>query len=296
MKRTIVIGYDQSPSADRALAQAGREAAWRDAAVTVVTGYHAVAVVSPMGYMPVDYQSTVKDIAGKIAGDGVQWLRNRYPGMPVDSAVIAGPTADALAEASRDADLLVLGNRGRGGFSGLLLGSVSMRTLTLASCPTMIVRGKPREPADSIVLALDIEDAADEVVEFAFAQAALRGARLRAVNVWDLDWDGSADQDSTDQDSADDLDTAKAQAVTDIRKTMETRLNPWQTKYPAVRLAVEVADGTPSAVLTDLTEDADLIVVGAHRRGDGHLGMRPGPIAHTLLHHADCPVAVVPRG
>ncbi|MEY9931828.1 nucleotide-binding universal stress UspA family protein [Catenulispora sp. GP43] len=290
MKRTIVVGYDQSPSGDRALAQAGREAAWRDAAVTVVTGYHAVAVVSPMGYMPVDYQTTVKNIAGKIAGDGVQWLRNRYPGMPVDSAVIAGPTAEALAEASRDADLLVLGNRGRGGFAGLLLGSVSMRTLTLASCPTMIVRGKPREPADSVVLALDIEDAADEVVEFAFAEAAARGARLRAVNVWDLDWNGSADPDS-----ADDLDTAKAQAVTDIRKTMEARLNHWRTKYPAVRLTVEVADGTPSAVLTGRTEDADLIVVGAHRRGDGHLGMRPGPIAQTLLHHADCPVAVVPR-
>jgi len=291
MKRTVVVGYDQSPSGDRALAQAGREAAWRDAAVTVVTGYHTIAVASPMGYLPTDFQTVVKDAADKIAGDGVQWLRNRWPGMPVEAKVIAGPTADAIAEAARDADLLVLGNRGRGGFAGLLLGSVSIRTLTLASCPTLVVRGAPRGPADAVVLALDIEDVADPVVEFAFAEASLRGARLRAVNVWDLGWTGSADPDSPD-----DLDTAKAQAVADIRKAMETQLNHWQAKYPDVRLAVEVADGTPSAVLTRATVDADLIVAGAHRRGDGHLGMRPGPIAQTLLHHADCPVVVVPRG
>ena len=290
MKRTVIVGYDQSPSGDRALAQAGREAAWRDTSVTVVTGYHTIAVASPMGYLPTDFQTTVKDAADKIAGDGAQWLRNRYPGMPVEAKVIAGPTADALAEAARDADLLVLGNRGRGGFAGLLLGSVSMRTLTLASCPTMVGRGTPREPADAVVLALDIEDVGDAVVEFAFAEASLSGARLRAVNVWDLGWAGSADPDSPD-----DLDTAKAQAVVDIRKAMETQLNHWQAKYPDVRLTVEVADGTPSAVLTRATVDADLIVVGAHRRDDGRLGMRPGPIVHTLLHHADCPVVVVPR-
>ena len=290
MKRTIVVGYDQSPSGDRALAQAGREAAWRDTAVTVVTGYHAIAVASPMGYMPADFQTTMKDAAEKIAGDGMRWLRNRYPGMPVDAKVVAGPTADSLAEAARNADLLVVGNRGRGGFAGLLLGSVSMRTLSLASCPTMVVRGVPREPAGSIVLAVDIEDAADEVLEFAFAEASLRRARLRAVNVWDLGWSGSADPDA-----ADDLDTAKARAMADIRTAMETQLNHWHAKYPDVRVAVEVADGTPSAVLTRATSNADLIVAGAHRRDDGSSGMRLGPIVHTLLHHADCPVAVVPR-
>src|SRR6185312_13534762 len=169
MKRTIVIGYDQSPSSERALAQAGRESAWRDGGVTVVTGFHWFAVAAPVAYIPADVESSLKDVADKTAADGAQWLRQSYPGMTVDSAAISGPIADALAEASRDADLLVLGNRGRGGFTGLLLGSVSLRTLTLASCPTMIVRGSPREPTDSVVLALDIESPADEVIEFAFA-------------------------------------------------------------------------------------------------------------------------------
>ncbi|MEY9857802.1 nucleotide-binding universal stress UspA family protein [Catenulispora sp. GAS73] len=284
MKRTVIVAYDQSPSGDRALAQAGREAAWRDTAVTVVTGYHTVAVASPMGYMPTDFQTGVKEAADKIADDGVQWLRNRYPGMPVEAKVIAGATADAIAEAARDADLLVLGNRGRGGFTGLLLGSVSMRTLTLASCPTMVVRGTPREPAGTVVLALDVEDPGEELMGFAFAEAALRNARLTVVNVWDLDWARD-----------DNLDAVREHAIADIRSALDRRLNPWHAKHPDVHLAVEVMDGAPSAVLTGLTQDADLIVAGAHRRGDGHLGMRPGPITHTLLHHADCPVAVVPR-
>lgn len=289
MKRTIVVGYDHSPSSNQALAQAGREAAWRDGAATVVNVFHGI-VASPAGYFPLDMESSLKSAADNIAAVGVDWLRRRYPGMTVDSKVITGPTADALAEVSRDAELLVLGNRGRGGFTGLLLGSVSMRTLTFASCPTMIVRGAPREPVDSIVLALDIEDPADEVIDFAFAEASLRAARLRVVSVWDLRWTGV---DAPDAD--DGLLRAKAHAITDIRTTLETRLKPWQAKYPKVHLVIEIADGSPGAALTGLTRNTDLIVAGAHHRGDGHLGMRPGPIVHTLLHHADCPVAVVPR-
>lgn len=287
MTSTVVVGYDQSPSSDRALAQAGREAAWREAAVEIVTGFHWVALSYPVTYMPVN----VEGAARKIADDGVQWLRDRYPGMAAEAKVVAGPIADALAEASRDADLLVLGNRGRGGFTGLLLGSVSMRTLTLASCPTMIVRGTPREPTDTIALALDVEDPGDELMDYAFAEASVRGARLRVINVWDLSWT-EVNAPNADED----LVRAKEHAIADIRSALERRLNPWHAKHPDVRLTVDVMDGTPSAALTDLTHTTDLIIAGAHRRGDGHQGMRPGPIVHTLLHHADCPIVVVPRG
>lgn len=290
MKSTVVVGYDQSPSGERALEQAGREAAWREGSVTVVNAFHWIPVASPGSYYPGDVESSLKDAADEVAAAGVDLLRGRYPGMTVDAAVISGPGADALAEASRDADVLVLGNRGRGGFTGLLLGSVSMRTLTMASCPTMIVRGTPREPVDTIVLALDIEDPGDELIEFAFAEAALRDARLRAVSVWDLSWTGV---NARNADPA--LARAKEHAMADITATLDRMLSPWRARHPGVRVAPELLDGSPSAVLTGLTRDADLIVAGAHRRGDGRLGMRPGPIVHTLLHHADCPVAVVPR-
>ena len=290
MNSSVVVGYDQSPSGDRALAQAGREAAWRDTSVTVVNAFHWMVVARPGIYFPLDVEASLKDAADKVAADGVDWLRHRYPGMTVDSAVIAGSAADALAESSRDAGLLVLGNRGRGGFTGLLLGSVSMRTLTMASCPTLIVRGRPRGALDTVVLALDVEDPGEELMDFAFAEASLRGAKLKVVNAWDL---GQAGTDGPE--TADGLDTAKKHALADLRSALGRQLNPWHAKHPDVHLVVTVMDGTPSAVLTGLSDSTDLLIAGAHRRGDGHPGMRPGPIVHTLLHHADCPVVVVPR-
>jgi nucleotide-binding universal stress UspA family protein len=297
MKPIVVVGYDQTPSSERALTEAGREAAWRGAAVSVVHTFRWIPAATPAAYVPMRVELDLRQSAEATADAGVHALRESYPGMTVEPKAISGPAADALAEASRDADLLLLGNRGRGGFAGLLLGSVSMRTLGFASCPTMIVRGPERPPLDEVVLALDLEDPADEVLDFAFAEASLRGARLHAINVWHLDWIGATAYPATagSRDDPNDLDTAKAHAAADIHTALETVLRPWQAKYPNVRLHIEVADGTPSAVLVAATGHADVIVAGAHHRGDGHLGMRLGPVAHALLHHSECPVVVVPR-
>ncbi|NUP46611.1 MAG: universal stress protein [Catenulispora sp.] len=290
MKSTVVVGYDHSPSSERALIAAGREAAWRDAGVTVVHVFHYVSAPSPMFYVPADLEAALKDAAEGAAADGMALVRGRYPGMTVEARVIAGPAGEGLAEAARGADLLVLGSRGRGGFTGLLLGSVSMRTLSLASCPTMIVRGTPREPLDAIVLALDVRDPADEVLEYAFAEASRRGARLRVVNAWDQDW-GAVDRAEIDAE----VDRATARALADVRGTVESVLRPWRARFPGVHSDVEVSNGAPGAVLTAATADADLIITGARRRRDRHPGLRLGPVTQTVLHHADCPVVVVPR-
>src|SRR6185312_12480985 len=96
--------------------------------------------------------------------------------------------ARMLAEAGERADLIVVGNRGRGGFTGLLLGSVSMCTLGAARCPVVVVRGGEREPRGRVVAGLDVEDpAAETVLDFAFAEASLRRADLVAVYAWDQD-------------------------------------------------------------------------------------------------------------
>jgi nucleotide-binding universal stress UspA family protein len=290
MKPTVVVGYDGSTSADSVLAQAGREAAWRGAAVEVVTAFHWIAVTTPVAYVPMNVESALKTGAQEVADAGVRWLREHHSAMAVRSRAVAGETADVIAAAARGAELLVLGNRGRGGFTGLLLGSVSMRTLGFASCPTMIVRGTPREPAGSIVLGLDVDDPGEESIEFAFAEAALRKARLCVLNAWGADRVGGSDPGI-----AAEIAVAKARAAVDARTALETSLNPWMAKYPEVRLDIEVADETPGAALVAASRTADLIVAGAHRRGDGSLGMRVGPIAHAVLHHADCPVVIVPR-
>ncbi|NUR29234.1 MAG: universal stress protein [Catenulispora sp.] len=291
MKTTVVVGYDRTPSSERALTEAGREAVWRDAAVSIVHTFQWVAATPPMIAVPMGVEQGLREAAETVARAGARRLRDRYPGMSVESQAVLGPAADTLAEAARHAGLLLLGNRGRGGFAGLLLGSVSLRTLGYASCPTIIVRGPERAPADEIVLALDIEDPADEVLDFAFAEASRRDARLRVVNVWDLGWSVALAPDADD-----DLEAAKARAVTELYTGLQKVLSPWQAGHPEVRLDIEVAGGTPSAALVAASNHADLVVVGAHRRTDGHQGMRLGPITQALLHHAECPIAVVPRG
>jgi nucleotide-binding universal stress UspA family protein len=72
--------------------------------------------------------------------ESVDRVRSDYPAVKVETAVVEGPPARVLVDLSADADLLVVGSRGRGGFSGLLLGSVSQQCVDHAHCPVTVVR------------------------------------------------------------------------------------------------------------------------------------------------------------
>jgi nucleotide-binding universal stress UspA family protein len=290
MESIVVVGYDRSPHSERALVQAAREAAWRGAALTVVHAYSWMPPTTPTTFTPADIEESVRRGAEEIAEHGADLARSRFPGMHVEARAIAGGAAESLASTARGADLLVVGDRGRGGFTGLLLGSASLRALTESCVPTMVVRGAHRDPHDVILVAIDIADPADELLDFAFTEAARRGARLEAVTVWDI---------SRAAEYAGDTDTIRhgaAQATADLDAALDAVVRTWHAKHPEVRVSHQVADGTPAGVLTAATSHADLIIAGAHHQSGGRHGMRVGPIAHALLHHADCPVVVVPRG
>ena len=286
---SVVVGYDHTPSSERALAEAGREAAWRGGSVTVVHAFHWIPNATPMTYTPLRVEETVKDAATEIATLGADFLRYRYPGMTVHEKIVAGAPAEVLATAADDADLLVVGDRGHSGFADLLIGSVSLRTVAHAPCPVMVVRGGEHDARGTVVAAIDIEDAAEELLDFAFAEASQRSARLKVISVWDISWAAVYVGDSNQ------VRRASLQAMADVETALKRLVEPWQAKYPDVRVDQEAVDGTPSALLTGATTYADLIVAGAHRHGGAHGGMRVGPIAHTLLQHADCPVVIVPR-
>jgi nucleotide-binding universal stress UspA family protein len=290
MKPSVVVGYDQTPSSERALLEAACQAALRQASLTVVTAFHWITPVAPMPYTPTDVEEGVRESAAAIADHGAGIVRDRYPGMSVTALAQEGPTAETLASVAAAAEVLVVGNRGRGGFAGLLLGSVSMRALSAATVPTMVVRGSDHEPRDLVVAAVDVADPGDATLEFAFAEADRRGARLEVVNAWDKPWF------LENAESAAEVEAAVRRILTDLGTELRAVTRPWQAKYPEVRVRLRAADGSPASVLTEASHRADLVVVGAHRRVDGRPGTRVGPVAHALAHHADCPVAVVPRG
>jgi nucleotide-binding universal stress UspA family protein len=137
----IVVGTDGSEHAERALEWAAEEAALRGAFVRVVTAWHVPAMVYAGGYAPMVVPSV--DEAGKQAAEEVAEAaadKLRGAGVDVDVRVCHAQAADALIEEAQGADLLVVGSRGHGGFTGLLLGSVGQQCAHHAPCPTVIVR------------------------------------------------------------------------------------------------------------------------------------------------------------
>jgi len=140
----ITVGIDGSHDAHRALEWAMREAAARHVPLTVVT-VHEVAVSGWTGQpiiFPVDQADVekVRQAAEETVAKAAAQLGESQPA-PVMVRVVNGFAAQELIEASRDADLLVVGSRGGGGFARLMLGSISQKVVHHAHCPVVVVPG-----------------------------------------------------------------------------------------------------------------------------------------------------------
>lgn len=138
---TIVVGVDGSPGADAALRLAVREARLRQARVRAVTAWHVPpAVYGGVAFTPmVDPLGPFRAAAEEALDGALERLGDEAAGVEIERVVREGHAAAVLVEEARGADLLVVGSRGRGGFAGLLLGSVSSVCASHAPCPVVIV-------------------------------------------------------------------------------------------------------------------------------------------------------------
>ena len=137
----IVVGLDGSDESTRALDWAAEEADLRGGRVRVVTAWHVPVLVYSAGYTPMvapSVEESSEHAANTIVEGAAAELTDR--GLEVDTVVEYGNAAQALIDASAEADLLVVGSRGHGGFAGLLLGSVSTQCAQHATCPVVVVR------------------------------------------------------------------------------------------------------------------------------------------------------------
>jgi len=144
----IVVGVDHSPEAREALRFAFEEAQLRRAKLRVVHAW-LFGYISATGFessFPV-LGGERNETRGAVVAAVDATLRDVVPeagDVEIERRIVEGTPAAVLVEESRDADLLVVGSRGLGGFSGLLLGSVSQQCAHHAACPVVIVR-PPRE-------------------------------------------------------------------------------------------------------------------------------------------------------
>lgn len=285
----VVVGIDGSKSARMAAAWAAEEAAVRRAPLRIVHA-NLWPSVRPPAQLPVEYQQPMRKFARGLVQDAVEAVRARHPELVVTSELVTATPIELMLDESRRAQLVVLGSRGLGGVSGMLLGSVAVALASHGECPLTVVRGPDLDsppPQDGpVVVGLSGSANDTPALRFAFEFADRRGAALTALHTWsDIPLDAPAGGDwhrSTDW----------AAVQEGECRVLAERLAGWQEEFPDVKTARVVTRDRPVRSLLDAALSARLLVVGSRGRG-GFTGMLLGSTSHALLHHCPCPVAVV---
>jgi nucleotide-binding universal stress UspA family protein len=138
----VVVGVDGSAASAAAMAWAARYATALGATLRVVLAWHYPAPVgpAPTGVAPESVNQEVEQSRYEILDKAVATAFGDSPSVPIERKAVYGHPAQVLIDESKDADLLVVGNRGHGGFSGMMLGSVSTHCVTHAYCPVTVIR------------------------------------------------------------------------------------------------------------------------------------------------------------
>ncbi|MFJ3654543.1 universal stress protein [Streptomyces nigra] len=264
----VVVGVDGSSTALTAVEAAAAAAARRGAALRVV---HAEVPIKPRLVVP---DPAVRTLVLEAAARALQVA----PEVGVTPAVVMGDVVHVLEAESQAANLIVVGSRGKGGITGLLLGSTPVSLAARGHCPVMTVSEKHRasHAAGPVVLGVDGSQDSDEAVDVAFAEAAQRQAELVAVHAWQLDKASLG----TAPESVEHL---PAQALAGHTDT-----------YPDVAVRRDLVGGTASEVLLEASKAAQLLVVGARGRG-GLAGRLLGSVSQAVMTRAHCPVVTVRR-
>lgn len=289
MTGPITAGVDGTDESLAALAWAAREAVRRDVALRVVHAWRfqsaAAAEVADRDAQEQWVRASVQQAVAEVA--------ERHPGLPVTTDVVEGDAVETLAAALAESEMLVLGSRGHGVVVGFLLGSVGQQVIAEATRPVVLVRAGDQSSTEVAGHEIVVgqhgapEDSAP-ALRFAFETAAARGATVRAVRAWTLPPVFSYSPASLKL-----LDDAGGLEPYE-RKALAAALAPWRERFPDVPVVEHVEIGSAGQVLLSVSGRAQLVVVGrrAHRTA---VGARIGSVAHGVLHHADCPVAVVPH-
>lgn len=283
----VVVGVDGSSSSLAAVEAAAQEARWRRAELRVVHAIWPVIAPGPVPMAAAPFgppEGVLPAAAERLVTEALRRAGNVAPQVEVTHEVVAGEALTVLELQSRDADLVIIGSRGRGGFVGMLLGSTAVYLTAHSQCPVMVVR-EQREAAGPIVLGVDGSRAGEKAVDFAFAEAALRGADIIALHAW------TPDNVPVPPPQVPDVFGPGTVAEVEERLLAQS-LAGRQEKYPDVSVRPELVHGVNHEALIEASRTAQLMVVGARGRG-GFTGLLLGSVSQALLHHAHCPVTVV---
>lgn len=286
--RPLCIGVDGSEPSLRALDWAVDEAVAHGAPLRVVHSSRWAQYESHEPSFGVKRGSS-QVLAEHIVGSALARAERRSAAVKATSDMRADDPAAALIEASPGASAVVVGSRGRGELTGLLLGSVGLAVAARAVSPVIVVRGEEanqRRGFHRIVVGIDEPEESCAALEFALREAEVHGATLSMVHAWRCPAREIPDHPDHRADTEQHM--RRAEGLLAAAVLLVGGADRWAD------IRREAVEGAARPALLDAALTADLLVVGARRR-TGHLGMQLGAVNHAVLHHAACPVAVVPH-
>ncbi|GAA1462624.1 universal stress protein [Nocardiopsis exhalans] len=282
----VVAAFNGSPSSERALDWATDEARWRGLPLRIVYAFtwplhHALPRGLP-GFDAGEYARRVIDRARQRALE-------RVPELEVEAEYFtADPEATLLLE-THHAHTLVVGAGRMNAVDTVLPGSLAMALLVAASCPIVVVPDREPGPVSGrVMVGLDGSANARAAAEWALAVADSRESVLRAVSVAKKrEAQAFGFREHGDEEAG-----PVQETLARTRGALSELISEVRGRWPRVRVEEVVETGHPAQVLSALSEDCDLMVVGTRGRG-GFAGLLLGSVSRSVISHSRCPVAVV---
>lgn len=284
-RRPVLVGYDGSPGAEQALCWGVEEAQLRDLPLLICHAWEWPYPFRPLAQRVLEQ---VESVGAAVLESGVRRVGELADGLQVRTHQAKGTGAAVVLEAAQEAELVVLGSRGHGGFEDLQAGSAAIQVPAHSAVPVIVVRPTlppARRDGVRVTVGVDGSPASEAALAFAFGEAELRGGSVMALCAW---WDPAA---LPGPDHVAFTDTAAMRRA--AKERFEESVRPWASRYPKVPVTTEFVDERPQQAVNAMAKGAVLLALG--NRGVGSLpGMRLGPVTQAALFAAPCPLAVTP--
>lgn len=287
----FIVAWDGSPGATAALDWALTQAKATHAQVHLV---HAVLAIPPGPYGEVALdQGVYDDIAQAVLDLGIDYAKTHHPGLEITTGRAYRGVTGALIDEAHPGDVIVMGTRGYGGFMTMLVGSSCIQTATHATVPVVVihppVENRPAyATAGPVVIGIDGTDLSTNAMRFGLTMASMLQREAVVVHAWTLPPVEIVPPSFIAADEA-------AAIAADQQRIAAEFLAGWREEFPDVKVTLRVVQGNTSAVLLEAAKTASLVVSGSRGRGEFR-GAFLGSTSNALIHHGQCPVAIVRDG